>query len=239
MIMHHWGNDVRFHEQARINNPYAYTGDSPPNEVMDRKLSKISQYIDEAIVQDYEVLAYVKPYYKKVHILPIAIDLKQFTPLFPSTMPKKPLILHAPTNPAFKGTACIERAIEKLRATHEFEYRRIEKMDHEQAVALYKEADIIVDQIHCGSYGLLSVESMALGKPVVAYIRPDLIPSFPSEPPIINANPDTIYEQIKMLLDNPEHRYERGGAGRIYAEKYHAIDVIGDKLLAIYSELQR
>lgn len=154
-------------------------------------------------------------------------------------MQEKPLIVHAPTNPAFKGTAHIERVIEKLRATHDFEYRRIEKMNHEQAVMLYKEADIIVDQILCGSYGLLNVESMALGKPVVAYIRPDLIPSFPSELPVINANPDTIYEQIKMLLDNPELRYERGVAGRIYAEKYHAIDVIGDKLLAIYSELQR
>ena len=58
MIMHHWGNDVRFHDLAKVNNPYAYTGDSPPNEVMHENLTKISKYIKHAIVQDYEVYDY-------------------------------------------------------------------------------------------------------------------------------------------------------------------------------------
>ena len=64
MVMHHWGNDVRFHDKAKIYNPFAYTGDSPPNEVIHDRLTKISTYIDEAIVQDYEVFPYVAPYYK-------------------------------------------------------------------------------------------------------------------------------------------------------------------------------
>ncbi|OEH86528.1 hypothetical protein BHU72_13025 [Desulfuribacillus stibiiarsenatis] len=237
MIMHHWGNDVRFHDLARINNPYVYTGDSPPNNQIGHNLANISQYISEAIVQDHEVLPYVTPYYKKVHVLPLAIDLRKFQPTYPNVTKKRPLILHAPTNPDFKGTVIIEAAIESLKSTYDFEYKRIEKMNHEQVIRLYAEADIIVDQILCGSYGLLCVESMALGKPVLCYIRPDLIESFPSGLPVVNANPDTIQEQLKMLLTNPSLRNSLGKAGRTYVENYHAQDTVVSQLLSIYMNL--
>lgn len=237
MIMHHWGNDVRFHEQAKVNNPYAYTGDSPPNEVIHDRLTKISKYIKQAIVQDYEVYEYVKNYYEKVHVLPIAIDLSTITPKFPSVEKKKPLVLHAPTNPEFKGTVYVEDVIQKLQATHEFEYKRIEKMSNEEALKLYEDADIIIDQILCGSYGLLSVESMALGKPVITFIRPDLVKTFPSELPIVNANPDNLYDQAKLLLENPILRHQLGKLGREYVSNYHNHRVVCEKLLTIYSQL--
>jgi glycosyltransferase involved in cell wall biosynthesis len=237
MIMHHWGNDVRFHDLARINNPYVYTGDSPPNERIDKQLTKISQYISEAIVQDYEVLHYVKSYYKKVHVLPLAIDLRNFQPTYPDVLKKRPLILHAPTNPDFKGTTYIEDAIKQLQSSHDFDYKRIEKMNHAQVISLYKEADIIVDQILCGSYGLLSVESMALGKPVITYIRPDLLNKFPLALPIVSGNPDNIKEKIQTLIENPPMRKSLGIQGREYVEKYHAREIVVAKLLSIYAKL--
>lgn len=237
MIMHHWGNDVRFHELAKSKNPFAYTGDSPPNEEIHEKLVAITEYIKEAIVQDYEVYEYVKDYYEKVHVLPIAIDLALFTPHYPSINKDKPLILHAPTNPAFKGTAVVEETIEKLKESYDIEYRRIEKMNHDEVIDLYANADIIIDQVLCGSYGLLSVESMALGKPVLTYIRPDLVKTFPSELPIVNSNPNDLYEKVKMLLDNPSLRKEIGRKGRKYVEKYHSHDVVVDQLLTIYANL--
>lgn len=238
MIMHHWGNDVRFHEQAKRNNPYVYTGDSPPNEEIHAKLMKITAYIKEAIVQDYEVYEYVKDYYEKVHVVPIAIDLSHFPPHYPSINKERPLILHAPTNPDFKGTYYIEETIERLKAEYDFDYRRIERMDHEEVIKLYRYADIIIDQVLCGSYGLLSVESMALGKPVLTYIRPDLIASFPPDLPIVHSNPDNLYEQAKRLLDNPELRAELGKKGRCYVEKYHSHDMIAEQLLSIYANLK-
>ncbi|KAB3537314.1 glycosyltransferase family 4 protein [Alkaliphilus pronyensis] len=237
IIMHHWGNEIRFHDLAMLNNPYVYTGDSPPNNDIHQKLLSITKYIDEAIVQDYEVLPHVANYYKKVHIMPIAIDIRKFKPHYPSRETKKPLILHAPTNPDFKGTAYIEKAIEELRHTHLFDYKRIEKMSNAHVVEMYKEADIIVDQVCCGSYGLLSVESMALGKPVIVYIREDLKDSFPSGLPVVNGNPDNIKQAIKDLIESPERRHELGVKGREFAKKYHSSNVVVERLLNIYSKL--
>ena len=142
--------------------------------------------------------------------MPIAIDLAHFQPQYPSLQKERPLILHAPTNPDFKGTFFIEKTIEKLKEEYNFDYQRIEKMNHEEVIKLYEKADMIIDQVLCGSYGLLSVESMALGKPVLTYIRPDIVSTFPTELPIVNANPDNLYEQVKRLLKSPELRRELG-----------------------------
>lgn len=237
MIMHHWGNDIRFHDMARINNPYVFTGDSPPNIEIANKLAHLSSYISEAIVQDYEVYAYAAPYYQKVHVLPIAIDLHPFPPLPPSPTNTRPLVVHAPTNPEFKGTVYIENAISQLSSQYAFDYRRVEKMNHQEAIQLYQNADIIIDQIRCGSYGLLSVEAMALAKPVMTYIREDLVPTFPGLP-IVNSNPDTIYQQLKMLLDHPQLRHEIGLRGRQYVENVHDSNRVVDQLLTIYAGLR-
>ncbi|MCM2675033.1 glycosyltransferase family protein [Alkalicoccobacillus plakortidis] len=235
-VMHHWGNDVRFHEMAKERNPFAYTGDSPANVIMDYRLKQISSVIEDAIVQDYEVYEYVKDYYKRVHVVPIAIDLSKIQKV--ETKPKNiPLLVHAPTNPYFKGTVHVERAIKKLKETHHFRYKRIEHMNHEKAVELYKEADIILDQILCGSYGLLSVESMSLGKPVVTFVRDDLLSKFSEIPPVVNANPDTIYEKIKLLVESPQKWGEIGQQGREYVEKYHDSKVVSKQILDIYQSL--
>jgi hypothetical protein len=237
MVMHHWGNDVRFHDVARRNNPYVYTGDSPPNEVIRERLTRLSRYIKHAIVQDYEVYEYVAPYYEQVHVVPIAIDLTAFPPEHQSAARSKPLVLHAPTNPDFKGTSHVENAIAELQKTHDFEYRRIQQLSHTQAIQLYREADIIIDQVRCGSYGLLSVETMALGKPVIAYIRDDLLSRFPPELPVYNANPDNLGQRLRELLENPALRHDLGARGRQYVEKYHAKEVVVQKLESIYASL--
>lgn len=234
MLMHHWGNDVRFHNQAKLMNKYVYTGDSPPNKEIHEKLLYLSNYFHEAIVQDNEVLSYVKPYYSKVHVLPLAINLDLFSPIYPSASNSHPLIIHAPTNPDFKGTVIIEKAIHELKSSFKFKYTRVERLSSTQARTLYRKADIIIDQIRCGTYGLFSVEAMALGKPVIAYIRPDLANSFPTDLPILSANPDNIKDALKNLLENPALRHELGTKGPLYVKKYHSSDIIVKKLLKIY-----
>ena len=71
-----------------------------------------------------------------------------------------------------------------------------------------------------GWYGLISVESMALGKTTVCFLRDELY-NYISDIPIINLNPDNLYEGLKKLILEKEKLPEYGKAGRKYAEKYH------------------
>lgn len=233
IIMHHWGNDVRTHEQATQNNPYVFTGDCPDADKVHRDLTTLSKHVTDAIVQDYEVYPYVSNYYERVHVIPIAVNLSRFNPVYPELDVKRPTIIHAPTNKEFKGTAHVEAAIEQLKKERNIHYVRIEKMSHREAIKHYKKADIIIDQILCGSYGLFSVEAMAYGKPVIAYIREDLA-SRSDTPPIHNANPDTIYEVLKELVDNPELRRSSGIAGRKFVQNHHNSEVVVKQIMDVY-----
>ncbi|MDX8288571.1 glycosyltransferase family 1 protein [Metabacillus indicus] len=244
IIMHHRGNDVRAPKLARkganYENPYVNTEASHDEEKIHNSLQLFAEVADAAIVQDHELYEYVKDYYharkKKVYILPRLIETDKYVPAYPAKT-KKPLIVHAPTLPKFKGTEQIEETIEKLKTKFSFDYIRVEKMSHEEAVAVYQRADIVIDQILCGAYGNLSVEAMALGKPVVCYIRPDIKANLPQSLPIVSANPDTLYQELKGLLKNTDRFKELGMAGRKYVERYHEASVVMPFLLDIYKEV--
>lgn len=237
MVMHHWGNDVRMPSMASLHNPYVRIGNAPKEEDIVSRLSLVGKYVPVGIVQDREVFEYVKPYYQNVVILPLAMDVGRYPPAYPNEDESCPLIVHAPTDPLFKGTAMIEEIIGKLKSEYPLRYMRIEKLGRQEALALYRQADLIVDQILCGSYGLLAVEAMALGKPVIAYIRDDLLNTFPGNLPVCNANPDSFYDVLKTLLESGALRRQIGIEGRKYAEHHHDIRVIGPRLLSIYNQL--
>ena len=52
-----------------------------------------------------------------------------------------------------------------------FELELVEAKPFWEALQIYGSGDIIVDQLLAGWYGGFAVEAMALGKPVIAYLR--------------------------------------------------------------------
>jgi len=72
----------------------------------------------------------------------------------------------------------------------------------------------------------LAVELMALGKPVICYIREGDLKFIPEKMrqdlPIINANPNTIYHVLKEWLTiRRKELPELGKRSRIYVETWH------------------
>jgi len=122
-------------------------------------------------------------------------------------------IVHAPTNRIVKGTKYILEAVEKLKEEgYDFDFILVEKKTHDEAMKIYEDADIIIDQLTYG-FTLFSIESMAMGKPVLTYIREDLIKYYP-DLPIISTHRDNINENLKLLIENADLRKELGVKGR-------------------------
>lgn len=236
-VMQHWGNDVRTVSKERKINPYPIPPSYLSDQQIHRSLTFLSTYIADCIVQDYELFPHVQDYYEKVHVLPLACDTKKFIPAYPGKQVKEPLIIHAPTNRAFKGSDDIDKAIAGLKGKVPFQYLIIEKMKHAQALQAYQAGDIIIDQIRCGTYGMLSVEAMAMGKVVVAFIRDDVRRHLPEDLPIVNANRDTLAEKLETLIRNPELRHQLGKKSRQFVEKYHRVDRVVQQLIQIYQQL--
>jgi hypothetical protein len=83
----------------------------------------------------------------------------------PSDNPR-PLVVHAPSNREKKGTRFVIEACAQL----DVELDIVEGVPHDVARERYARADIVVDQLNAGWHGVFALESMALGKPVVAHI---------------------------------------------------------------------
>lgn len=234
VIMQYWGSDVRMYSKAKKLNPYIKVKDNNENAII-KKLKLISNYVSNCIV-DYELAEYVRDYHENIYYAKVSIDLKKYQ-INNIKNNKKLLIVHAPTSSEIKGTEYILQAIKDLQNNYEFDFKLVENMLHEDAVKIYKKADLIIDQILVGSHGVFSVEAMALGKPVICWISEFMKSKYPEELPIISANPHNIKEKIEEFLLNRELIKEYGEKGRKYVEKYHDRDKISRDILEIYKRL--
>ena len=123
-----------------------------------------------------------------------------------------------------KGTKYVVAAVERLiEDGYELEFLSFDNIPNSEYRFLQAQADIVVEELIRGTWGSTAVECMALGKPVVTYVRADwearyyrLFPE--TEPlPFINANKWTIYERLKEVLDDPTKLAEYGRKSRDFA----------------------
>jgi len=113
-------------------------------------------------------------------------------------------------------------------------------LSNKAAHEAYKEADILVDQLRIGWYGVLSVEAMALGKAVVCYIRDDLLDNFPKENrPFCIANPDTVTDRLRELIQDPQLRQGYADRGHEYCRDIHDSNKVAQQYIELYEEARR
>ena len=200
--------------------PYAPKEFIRPEEKLQRqkRLRRLIDKCDAGILHSDGQYPYLpQPLSKPVFIVPLRADIKGIRPQY-ETGNERLRIVHAPTNRRFKGT---ERILESLEHVKEdFELVLVEGKSPEEAMEIYRRADIIIDQISGGSYGVLSIEAMALGKPVITYISEQTRLRHPLLP-VVSADFDSLSEVVSSLLSDRQRRIRLGKSGRKYAERYH------------------
>jgi glycosyltransferase involved in cell wall biosynthesis len=174
----------------------------------------------------------------EAEVIPPGLDLRPFTPVPPSDR-ERPLVVHAPSNRARKGTDHVIAACERLPV----ELDIVQGVPHEEARERYAQADIVVDQLNAGWHGVFALEAMALRKPVLCYLRPELVEQserhFGTRVPVVPTTKETLADDLRPLVESPSLRREIGASSRAYVERVHDIDKIADRLLDVYARLER
>jgi glycosyltransferase involved in cell wall biosynthesis len=187
---------------------------------------------DAEIIGSYDAIRWVP----EAHVVPPGLDLTSFPPVPPSDSPR-PLVVHAPSNREKKGTRYVIEACAQLPV----ELDIVEGVPHDEARERYARADIVVDQLNAGWHGVFALESMALGKPVVTYLKPDVVErsaqGYGVRLPIVPATKETLVDALRPLVEQPALRREIGAASRAYVEQVHDIDRVADRLLDLYRSL--
>jgi glycosyltransferase involved in cell wall biosynthesis len=169
-------------------------------------------------------------------VVPPGIDLRAFEPA-PSSERAKPLVVHAPSSRGRKGTEHVIAACAQLPVDLEI----VEGLHHDEARERYRAADIVVDQLNAGWYGLFAIEAMALGKPVLTFLHVEAVrrteEAFGVPVPIVRATKETLADDLRPLVDSADERRRIGAASRAYVERVHDADRLADRLLEVYARL--
>jgi glycosyltransferase involved in cell wall biosynthesis len=211
-VMHFLGSDIR---------------GRPPEDL------KWARRAGAVVIGSYDAIRWVPD----AHVIPPGIDVASIEPA-PPLEREHPVVLHAPSSRSRKGTEEVVAAAEKLGLQLEL----VEGVDHRAAFERYRAADLVVDQLNAGWYGVFAIEAMALGKPVVAFLHEEAKQrteeAFGIEVPIVHATKETLPDVLQRLVSDPAELRRIGAASRAYVERVHDLSVVADRLLDLYAGLQ-
>ncbi|WBQ05017.1 glycosyltransferase [Kribbella sp. CA-293567] len=158
--------------------------------------------------------------------LPVAIDPAPWAqaarPLFSTDLP---VVVHVPSSAQLKGSDRIDEVLTELAGRGLVEYRRISGVTHSEMPAVIGAADIVVDQLRIGLYGVAAVEALAAGRLCVSYVGSavrDRVRSLTGrEVPIVEADPDSLGSVLTDLLSDRTAAAEQAAAGPAFVAELH------------------
>jgi hypothetical protein len=241
------GSDIRMPEKELAINPYfkyAYS-------------NKNYEYKGEGDNNSRELLIFLK----KLHYQFIAWDMEMFldrdivgnVAIAPhasvNMLPaihnddtndkRKILIIHSPTAPVAKGTEFVLKAIKELeRKNVPFEFQLLENLSNEEYQQALQKADIYVDQLIWGAYGVAAQQALQMGKVVVAYLSPERIKLYGDDVPIQNATINNLSEVLENLISNKALRERISDQSIAYYEKMHKPKNVANNMLSSYKNFR-
>jgi glycosyltransferase involved in cell wall biosynthesis len=190
-----------------------------------------------------EMAPYVPGSINDLYYWPVDLDAdngNRYRPSYPQPKPGDRLkIVHGPNHAMFKGSRYLAQAVRELQEEGEpVDLILVERVPNAQALDLYRRADVIFDQCLIGGHGYFALEGLALGKPVMCFVRnPETDLLAHSECPIINTHVNTIKDDIRRLTSERHTLGDVGRRGREYVERNYSIEAFSRRLRKAYADL--
>lgn len=158
-------------------------------------------------------------------VLPIVIDVDAWVSEAPLLERDVPVVVHAPSNGAKKGTALIRDTMYSLTAEGLVDYREVSGVPAAEMPAHIAAADIVLDQFRIGVYGVLAAEAMAAGRLVLSYVgesvRERVRQERHLELPIVEVTPATLESTLRDVLARRDHYRAVAAEGLPFVRAVH------------------
>lgn len=235
VVVNFHGDDCRLYTLTRALFPrQARVGDGSRDDSIRARLRRLGRVAHAAIVKDLELATYAYPFFERVFLVASPVQPNLFRQPLPLREATRPVVLHAPSDPRYKGTSEIERAIASVEKTTPLEFRLVSGVTHDRLQEELRAADVVVDQLDAAATGVFALEAMAAGKPALAEYDPSVLPPFQRDLPIVRVSPQTLPDRLTELLSDVERRRELGAAGRRYVETIHHPTRVATAALRVY-----
>lgn len=216
------GSDLRMMEKFCETSKQSFSDEMATSRKMIKRNNYIAKKATGIILHDDELIPYLPEHHAPVYVVPLRVNLDRYALCLPKKDVTTITIVHGSKNREGKGTDYVVSAVQNLKKRYpNIDLILVEGLTQDEARKIYEKADIIVDQLFTGTYGVFAIESMALGKPVITYISNEMKAKLPKELPIVSADKDEIENKLEMLISSEELRRHLGKEGREYVERYH------------------
>lgn len=136
-----------------------------------------------------------------------------------------PRVVHAPSRSHIKGSDLIDDHMTRLHDAGIIEYRRIVDVPHTEMPAIYRGADIVLDQFRGGPYGVAACEAMAAGRIVIAHVperdRATARAATGRDLPIVESTAADLEEVLRRVIEDPEAAARAASEGPEYVRHWH------------------
>jgi glycosyltransferase involved in cell wall biosynthesis len=170
--------------------------------------------------------------------LPVVVNVEQWSHTADALEQNRiPVVLHAPSRsvPPIKGSDIVVPVLEELHAAGRNNFLSPEHVSNSELRRLVWEADIVVDQIRTGSYGVAAVEAMAAGRLVIGAVAPDVRMLLPDDVPIVDSPGLQFKAVMDTVLGDLPHFAHVARRGPEYAKTWHDGRKSAQALLAFLS----
>lgn len=255
IIMHFVGSDIRdtnylFWKENHIiqflngNAHRKLTADWQDLLIADSK-----QFADKILVSTPDLLKIIP----EATYYPVMIDVDQFRDELEKHKNQKKTffktnkikILHAPSNVKTKGSLIIDAIVKKLAEEDdriEFIYTKdlnretglVYTVSRYELFQLYQEADIVIDQLIIGWYGLQSVEALLAKCQVLCYIEEGLKKYLYENCPIVPTDAIHLEKDLRKVIQNAINGHLDFNSQQEWVEKYHSLKNNNKALLSAF-----
>ena len=157
--------------------------------------------------------------------LPTVVDASRFASDRPVLEGTATVVLHAPSRAATKGSAAIDEVLQRLEAEGLIRYRRLEGVAPDEMPGEVAAADVVVEQVGLGLYGVLASEAMAAGRLVVGQVgdvvRGHVRDTTGLDVPVVEAGADTLEDVLRAVLADPGSARATAAQGPTYVADVH------------------
>jgi glycosyltransferase involved in cell wall biosynthesis len=207
---------------------------------------------DKVLVSTPDILGIARHFREDAEYLPNPVDIRIFYPKpIAWHSGKKRVLIASDSNWNVKSTDVIIRALSKVKdkvdvsiIAYGVDFERtlylaysldlrvniLAKVPHEKLNQYYWNADVIIDRFKLGSLGVVSLEAIACGRPVIAYVSSEY-PEYKEFPLKDLENEDDIADAVEnasLKLWQEEHAYLTNN---------HDSNIVIEKLMEVYKEI--
>lgn len=164
--------------------------------------------------------------------LPQVLDVHAWSPGPEILTRSRPVVLHAPSrNELMKGSQWVDQACQPLHDAGVIDYQRLRGVPFAEMPDRIRGADIVIDQLALGSYGVLALQAMASQRLVIGHVS-DRVRSRLKDPlPVLQAEPPALRSVLEEVLAAREWARSLAPAGRDYVCRHHSGEASAQRLI--------